>query len=67
MGEEPCVTYLNAAPDELIPVFVPENINIVVVGGSSNGQWSSFHGRPLDPRWRRAPTDRTTLSVDAWR
>ena len=59
MGEEPWVTYLNAAPDELIPVFEPENINIVVVGGSSNGQWSSFHGRPLDPRWRRSPANRS--------
>lgn len=67
MGEEPWVTYLNADPDELIPMFEPETINIVVVGGSSNGQWSSFNGRPLDPRFRRRPSDMVTISVDAWR
>jgi hypothetical protein len=67
MGEEPYASYLKAGPDELIPMFEPENINVVVAGGSSNGQWSAFNARPLDPRWRRSQGDPTTLSVDKWR
>ncbi len=67
LGEEPWASYAKAPPDELIPVFEPDLISIVVVGGSSNGQWSSFSGRPLDPRFRNTPTDPTTVSIDAWR
>ena len=48
-------------------MFEPENIHIVVVGGSSNGQWSSFNGRTLDPRFRNDPSDPPTVSIDAWR
>ena len=48
-------------------MFEPEDIHIVVVGGSSNGQWSSFNGRPLDRRFRNNPDDPWTVSVDAWR
>ena len=66
-GEEPWATYSKAAPDELIPVFEPDLISIVVVGGSSNGQWYSFNGRLLDRRFVNDPDDPTTVSVDAWR
>jgi hypothetical protein len=67
LGEEPWLTYANAGPDEPIPMFETDVIHVVVVGGSSNGQWSSFNGRPLDPRFRNNPTDPWTVSVDAWR
>jgi hypothetical protein len=66
-GTEPFATYLRAAPDELIPLFPPEWIHVVVVGGSTNGQWSANNGRPLDLLFRNSPTDPTTVSVDAWR
>jgi hypothetical protein len=66
-GIEPYASYWNAAPDELVPVFEPDTIHVVVVGGSSNGQWSSFNGRHLDPRFRNAPSDPATVSIDAWR
>ncbi|HEX9644172.1 MAG TPA: UGSC family (seleno)protein [Acidimicrobiia bacterium] len=66
LGIEPFATYAEAPPDELLPVFQPHQINIVVVGGSSNGQWSSFNGEPLDQRFRR-PEDRHIVSVDEWR
>lgn len=66
-GVEPWASYYQADPDELIPVFEPDIINVVVVGGSSNGQWSSFNGRPLDSRFRNHPDDPTTVSVDEWR
>ena len=55
-GEEPWATKLKAAPDELIPMFRPEDIHVVVVGGETNGYWrimgSSYH---------------KTVSVDEWR
>lgn len=67
LGIEPYATYANADPDDLIPVFEPHRINIVVVGGSSNGQWSSFSGEPLDPRFRINPDDSHIVSIDEWR
>jgi hypothetical protein len=66
-GDEPWATYAKAAPDELLPVFEPDLVHVMVVGGSSNGQWYSFNGRTLDPRFRNHPDDPMTLSVDAWR
>ena len=67
LGVEPYATYAKAGPDDLIPVFEPERLNIVVVGGSSNGQWGSFNGRPLDPRFRNDPNDPHVVSIDRWR
>ena len=67
LGLEPFATYAKAAEDELLPVFQPEKIQVVVVGGSSNAQWSAFMGGPLDPRFRNDPVDPPTVSVDAWR
>jgi hypothetical protein len=66
-GVEPYASYWNAPPDELVPVFEPENIHVVVAGGSTNGQWSSFNGRHLDPRFRNSPEDPPIVSIDKWR
>jgi hypothetical protein len=55
-GEEPYATMLKAAPDELIPMFKREEIQVVVVGGETNGYWRIFganYGK--------------TVSVDEWR
>ncbi len=38
-GEEPLATKLHAAPDEMIPLWTPEQVNVVVVGGETNGYW----------------------------
>jgi hypothetical protein len=38
-GEEPYASKLKAAPDELIPIFTRDEINVVVVGGETNGYW----------------------------
>jgi hypothetical protein len=65
-GIEPFATYHAAADDEQLPVFPKEKIDVVVVGGSSNAQWSAFQGSKLDPRYRSAGA-RPTVSVDAWR
>ena len=67
LGIEPYAAYAAADPEALIPMFEPDNVHVIVVGGSSNGQWSSFQGRQLDSRFRNNPTDSATVSVDAWR
>lgn len=55
-GEEPMASKLKAAPDELIPMFQEKDINVVVVGGESNGYWQIMGAHY-----------RTTVSVDDWR
>src|SRR5882724_3269758 len=55
-GEEPWATRLQAAPEELIPMFRREDIHVVVVGGETNGYW-----RIMGCAYQ------TTLPVDAWR
>jgi hypothetical protein len=55
-GKEPMATWLKAAPDELIHHFPEEEINVVVVGGETNGYW-----RIMGAKYRK------TVSIDAWR
>ena len=38
-GEEPMASWLKAKPDELIRIFPEQDINVVVVGGETNGYW----------------------------
>jgi len=47
---------LDAAPDELIPMFGLEDIHVVVVGGEINGYW-----RIIGCKYQ------ATVSVDEWR
>jgi len=55
-GEEPYASMLKAAPDELIHVSQPDDIQVVVVGGETNGYWGIM-----------AANYRKTVSVDEWR
>jgi hypothetical protein len=55
-GEEPMASKLKAAPDELIRMYEPDEINVVVVGGETNGYWRIMGG-----------TYQKTVSVDEWR
>jgi hypothetical protein len=55
-GEEPFASKLAVADDALIPMWEPEQINVIVVGGETNGYWQIM-----------GATYRTTISVDAWR
>jgi hypothetical protein len=66
LGVEPYATYAKAADDDLIPVFQPHQIHVVVAGGSSQSQWIAFNAEPLDLRYRR-PEDRHIVSIDEWR
>ncbi len=64
-GIEPWASYKKAPPDELIPAFETERINVVVVGGSTNGTFNIFMGSPMRSKFRSSPGP--TVSVDAWR
>ena len=55
-GVEPYASRLHAAPDELIRIFEPSEINIVVAGGETQGAWKMISG-----------SLRATVSIDAWR
>jgi hypothetical protein len=55
-GVEPYATRLKAAPDEIIQMYEPKEINVVVVGGETQGAWKIFGANHV-----------ATVSVDAWR
>ncbi|NQV55151.1 MAG: hypothetical protein HQ503_04770 [Rhodospirillales bacterium] len=55
-GEEPFASMLAADDDELIPMFREAEINIVTVGGETNGYWqiqgAHYRGTYLVDEWR---------------
>lgn len=55
-GEEPYATKLKAAEDEIIHMFKKDEIEVVVVGGETNGYWRIF-----------GAGYRGTANVDEWR
>jgi len=55
-GVEPHASRLKAQPDELINMYLPDDIHVVVVGGETQGAWKMIGGRLMN-----------TVSVDAWR
>jgi hypothetical protein len=55
-GVEPYASRLRAQPDEIVRMFEPDEINVVIVGGETQGAWKMIGAR----------YDRT-VSVDAWR
>jgi hypothetical protein len=59
-GVEPYASRLAVPPDEQIQVFLPDNIEVVVVGGETQPTWRIVAGEPN----RRTLT---TVSVDDWR
>jgi hypothetical protein len=66
-GIEPFAGYWKAPPDELIPIFEPDRINIVVAGGETNGHFSIFQGTPLRAKFRTNAGQKVAVSIDAWR
>jgi hypothetical protein len=55
-GVEPYASKLRAEPDEVIKIFEPSEINIVVAGGETQGAWKMIGG-----------SLRAKVSIDAWR
>src|SRR6476659_770831 len=64
-GIEPFLRKLQAPPEELIPIFETNRINVVVAGGQTNGHFSIFMGSPMRAKFRSMPGP--TISVDEWR
>jgi hypothetical protein len=66
-GVEPFASRLNAAPDDLVKLFTPDDIKIVVTGGETQGAFKMFSGRYLG---RGPGTDnkgKPTFLIDEWR
>jgi len=55
-GVEPYASRLKAKPDEIVRMFEPKEINVVVAGGETQGAW-----KMIGARYEK------TISVDAWR
>jgi hypothetical protein len=53
-GVEPYASRLKAAPDEIVQMFEPQEINIAVTGGEAQGAWKMFGTR-----------SERTVSIDA--
>jgi hypothetical protein len=56
-GIEPYASMLRAGPDEMIRMFRPEDIHIIVVGGETGATWKMIGGGP----------QLTTVTIDDWR
>jgi hypothetical protein len=56
-GIEPYASMLKAAPDELVRMFRPEDIHVVVVGGETGAMWKMIGGGPR----------LTIVPIDRWR
>jgi hypothetical protein len=56
-GIEPYATMLKAKPDELIRMFRPQDIHVVVAGGETGAMWKMLGGGPRV----------TITSIDSWR
>ncbi|MFH0917068.1 MAG: UGSC family (seleno)protein, partial [bacterium] len=65
-GIEPFAGYLKAAPDELIPMFLRDDVHVVVVGGETQPHWSI-----VSAITSRSPAGGVeigkTVSIDEWR
>jgi len=55
-GIEPYASRLKADPDDVIKIYEPSDINIVVAGGETQGAWKMISGAL-----------RATVPIDAWR
>jgi hypothetical protein len=66
-GIEPYATRLKADPDELIEIFTPDDLRIVVAGGETQAAFKMISGRYLG---RGPGTDnktKPTVLIDDWR
>jgi hypothetical protein len=55
-GVEPYASRLRAKPDEIVSMYETKEINVVVVGGGTQGAWKIFGANHMK-----------TVSVDEWR
>ena len=66
-GIEPYASRLKAAPDELINIFLPEEIKIVVTGGETQAAFKMFGGRYAGRGPGTFNKENPTVLIDEWR
>jgi hypothetical protein len=66
-GIEPYASRLKAAPDDLINIFLPEEIKIVVTGGETQAAFKMFGGRYAGRGPGTFNKENPTVLIDAWR
>jgi hypothetical protein len=66
-GIEPFASRLAAAPDELVNLYTPDDIKIVVTGGETQGAFKIFSGRYMRARPGNFLGGTPTVLIDAWR
>ena len=66
-GVEPYASRLKAKPDEMVQLFLPEDIKIVVTGGETQGAFKMFGGRYSGRGPGTFNKENPTVVIDAWR
>jgi hypothetical protein len=66
-GIEPYASRLKAAPDELVNLFTPDDIKIVVTGGETQGAFKMFAGRLQKPSPGNFLGGKPINVIDEWR
>ena len=66
-GVEPYASWLKAAPDEEVCIFRPDDINIVVTGGETQGAFKMISGRYISRAGGLAGSNKPSSLVDDWR
>jgi hypothetical protein len=66
-GVEPYASRLKAAPDELVSLFTPNDIKIVVMGGETQGGLKMISGRYYGHSPGRDNKSNPTFLIDVWR
>ncbi|MGH9043838.1 MAG: UGSC family (seleno)protein [Acidimicrobiales bacterium] len=64
-GVEPWASYLKVGPDDQIPVNVPEDVHVIVVGGKTTPIWAVAEGMANGTPHRNFRG--TTMPIDPWR
>jgi len=68
-GVEPYATWMKADPEDMISIFRPEDFEIVVTGGQTQGAFKMISGRLVGGAGFRAGTSKGSplFSIDKWR
>ncbi len=71
-GIEPFASYSKLEPDELLPPFMPMQVEVVVTGGSTGGCWQVFSATSMARQTEEESAvgltfGRTTRSIATWR
>ena len=68
-GAEPYASWLKADPEDMISIFRPQDIEIIVAGGMTQGAFKMISGRLVGGGGFRAGFQESSplISIDQWR